>query len=61
LRIDRSLDGLDLCREAHYGSDRVRTILAKSGRALGSAFRGMPSAPYDFIFGAIRSRAVQDR
>src|SRR6516164_10061197 len=38
LRVDRWLDGLDLCREAHYGSDRVRTILAKSGRALGSAF-----------------------
>jgi DNA-3-methyladenine glycosylase len=61
LRVDRWLDGLDLCREGPLGSDAVTTNPAKSGRALGSAFRGMRTACCDFIFGTVRSSPVQDR
>ena len=33
LRVDRQLDGLDLCREGLYGSDALIANPAKSGRA----------------------------
>ena len=39
LRIDRSLDGLDLCREGPLWLARARRNPVKSGRASGSAFR----------------------
>jgi DNA-3-methyladenine glycosylase len=61
LRIDRRLDGLDLCREGHYGSDAVITNPVKSDRASGSASCGMRTGSCDFIFEAVRSSAVQDR
>jgi hypothetical protein len=51
-----------ICAEkARYGSEAAITNLAKSGRALGSASRGMLTGSCDFIFGAARSSAVQDR
>ena len=61
LRVDRRLDGLDLCREALSGSDAAITNPAKSGRASGSASSGTRTGSCDFIFGAVRSSAVQDR
>src|ERR1700758_1381690 len=48
LRVDRSLDGLDLCRGGPLWSDAGTTNPTKSGRALGSAFRGMRTASCDF-------------
>ena len=48
-------------RSSLYGSEAVTTNPARSGRALGSAFRGMRTASCDFIFGTVRSSAVQDR
>src|ERR1700730_4521381 len=53
--------GLIFAEKALYGSDAVITNPAKSGRASGSASRGMQTASCDFIFGAVRSSAVQDR
>ena len=53
--------GLIFAEKALYGSDAVITNPAKSGRASGSASRGMRTASCDFIFGAVRSSAVQDR
>src|SRR5712671_6064693 len=53
--------GSIFAEKALYGSDAVATNPAKSGRALGSAFRGMRTASCDFIFGTVRSSAVQDR
>src|SRR3984893_18911228 len=53
--------GSIFAEKALYGSDAVITNPAKSGRALGSAFRGMRTASCDFIFGTARSSAVQDR
>src|SRR5438132_9993708 len=53
--------GSIFAEKALYGSDAVTTKPAKSGRALGSAFRGMRTASCDFIFGTVRSSAVQDR
>jgi hypothetical protein len=58
--------GSIFAEKALYGSDVVTPGLAKSGtaksgRALGSAFRGMPTAFCDFIFGTVCSSAVQDR
>jgi hypothetical protein len=51
-----------ICAEkALYGSDAAITNLAKSGRASGSALREMQTVSCDFIFGAVRSSAVQDR
>src|SRR5271168_2355467 len=51
-----------ICAEkALYGSDAAITNLAKSGRASGLALRGMQTGSCDFIFGAVRSSAVQDR
>ena len=51
-----------ICAEkALHGSDAVITNPAKSGIASGSASRGMRTASCDFIFGAVRSSAVQDR
>ena len=58
LRVDRRLDGLDLYRE---GPLWVTTNPAKSGRASGSALHGMRTVSCDFIFGTVRSSAVQDR
>ena len=60
LRVDRRLDGLDLCREALSGSDAAITNPAKSGRASGSASSGTRTGSCDFIFVAVRSSAVQD-
>jgi Methylpurine-DNA glycosylase (MPG) len=60
LRVDRRLDGLDLAEKALYGSDAAITNPAKSGRASGSASRGMRTGSCDFIFAAVRSSAVQD-
>ena len=51
LRVDRRLDGLDLCRE---GPLWVTTNPAKSGRASGSALHGMRTVSCDFISGAVR-------
>src|SRR5215472_3653102 len=53
--------GSIFAEKALYGSDAVTTNPAKSGEALGSAFRGMRTASCDFIFGTVRSSAVQDR
>src|SRR6201997_3599091 len=53
--------GSTFAEKALYGSDAVITNRAKSGRASGSAFRGMRTASCDFIFGAVRSSAVRDR
>src|SRR3984893_2015646 len=53
--------GSIFAEKALYGSDAVTTNPAKSGRALGSAFRGMRTAACDFIFGTVRSLVVQDR
>jgi hypothetical protein len=53
--------GSIFAEKALYGSDAVTTTPAKSGRALGSAFRGMRTASCDFIFGTVRSSAAQDR
>lgn len=58
LRIDRSLDGLDLCRKGRYGSHAATTNPSKSGRVSGSAFRRIRTASCDFICGAVRSSAV---
>jgi DNA-3-methyladenine glycosylase len=57
LRIDRSLDGH--AKKALFGSDAVTRNPAKSGRASGSAFRGMWTASCDFIVGTVRSSVVQ--
>src|SRR3954453_12189998 len=46
---------------ALYGSDTATTNPAKSGRALGSAFRWMRTASCDFISETVHSSAVQDR
>ena len=46
---------------ALYGSEAVITNPAKSGRASGSASHGMRTGSCDFIFGAVRSSAVQHR
>ena len=54
LRVDRGLDGLDLCRGARCGSDATTTNQAKSGRASGSASRGMRTASCDFIVAKAR-------
>ena len=53
--------GSIFAEKALYGSDAVTTNPARSGRVLGSAFRGMRTASCDFIFGTVRSSAVQDR
>src|SRR5512132_1806450 len=53
--------GLIFAEKALYGSDPATTNPANSGRALGSAFRGIQTASCDFIFGTVRSSAVQDR
>src|ERR1700680_2173060 len=58
--------GSTFAEKALYGSDavtmnRAKSGPAKSGRALGSAFRGMRTASCDFIFETVRSSAVQDR
>src|SRR5438445_9350464 len=53
--------GSIFAEKALYGSHAVTTNPAKSGRALGSALRGMRTASCDFIFGRVRSSAVQDR
>src|SRR6516225_1168653 len=53
--------GSIFAEKALYGSDVVTTKPAKSGRALGSALRGMRTDSCDFTFGAVRSSAVQDR
>ena len=53
--------GSIFAEKALYGSDVVTTKPAKSGRALGSALRGMRTGSCDFTFGAVRSSAVQDR
>ena len=47
--------------KALFGSDAVITNPAKSGRASGSASRGMRTGSCDSIFGAVPSSAVQDR
>ena len=60
-RVDRSLDGSIFAEKALYGSAAVTTNPAKSGRASGSAFRGMRTASRDFTFGTVRPSAVQDR
>src|SRR4051812_8579288 len=61
LRVDRGLDGLDLCREGPLCLDAAIINPANSGRALGLAFRGIRTASYDFMFGTVRLSAVQDR
>ena len=53
--------GSIFAEKALYGSVAGITNPSKSGRALGSAFRGMRTAFCDFIFGTVRSSAVQDR
>jgi hypothetical protein len=53
--------GSIFAEKALYGSDPLATNPAKSGRASGSAFRGMRTASCDFISGAVRSSAAQDR
>jgi hypothetical protein len=52
--------GSIFAEKALYGSDAVITNPAKSGRASGSESRGMRTGSCDFIFGAVRSSAVQD-
>jgi DNA-3-methyladenine glycosylase len=52
--------GSIFAEKALYGSDAVITNPTKSGRASGSASRGMRTGSCDFIFGAVRSSAVQD-
>ena len=47
--------------KALYGSGAAMTTPAKSGRASGSASRGMRTGSCDFIFGTVCSSAVQDR
>ena len=47
--------------KALYGSDAVIANRAKSDRASGSESRAMRTGSCDFIFGAVRSSAVQDR
>ena len=44
-----------------YGSDAVITNPAKSGRASGSASRGMRTGSCDSIFGAVPSKGVRIR
>ena len=61
LQIDRRLDGLDLCREGPLWLEATTTNPAKSGKASGSAFRGMRSACCDSTFAAVRSSAAQGR
>ena len=64
LRIDRSLDGLDLCRKARYGwraRATRRDRREESERASGSAFRGRRSGCCGFISGAARSSAARSR
>ena len=61
LRVIVGSMGSIFAEKALYGSDAVPTNPAKSGRASGSAFRGMRTASCDFIFGTVRSSAVQDR
>ena len=61
LRVDRWLDGLDLCREGPLWLGRCDHEPGEIGIASGSASRGMRTASCDFIFGAVRSSAVQDR
>src|SRR5205085_194914 len=58
--IVRSMGSI-FAEKALYGSATVTTKSAKSGRALGSAFRGMRTASCDFICGIVRSSAVPDR
>ena len=53
--------GSTFAEKAFYGLDAVTTNPAKSGRASGSASRGMRTGFCDFIFGTVRSSAVQDR
>ena len=55
LRVDRRFDGLDLCREGPLWLGRATTNPANSGKAFGSAFRGMRTVSSDFIFGRVRS------
>jgi DNA-3-methyladenine glycosylase len=61
LQVDRSLDGLDLCREGPLWLGRGDHESVEIGQSIGSAFRGMRTASCDFIFGTVRSSAVQDR
>lgn len=68
LRIDRSLDGLDLCRKGPLWLGRDDHGLAcddpdvgESGRASGSAFRRMRTACSDFMSGRVRSSAAHER
>ncbi len=58
--IVRSMGSI-FAEKALYGSDEGTTNPTKSGRVLGSAFRGMRTASWDFIFGTVRSSAVHDR
>ena len=53
--------GSIFAEKALYGSDAVTTNPARSGRALGSAFRGMRTASCDFICGGVHSSVGQDR
>ena len=53
--------GSIFAEKALYGSAATTTNPARSDRASGSAFHGMRAASCDFIFGTVRSSAVQDR
>ena len=66
LRIDRSLDGLDLCEEGPFGlramtTTPARSARGKSERASGLAFRGTPTGFYGFTFATARSSAAPSR
>jgi len=62
IRALKPRDGISISAgKALFGSDAVITNPAKSGRASGSASRGMRTGSCDFIFGAVPSSAVQDR
>jgi hypothetical protein len=57
-RIDRRLDGIDLCQAARSGSDLTGRRRTKSGGANGSALRAQPTVRCDSTFGAfVRQRS----
>jgi DNA-3-methyladenine glycosylase len=60
LRIDRRLDGLDLCQEGRLRLGHCDHEPVEIGQSIRSESRGMRNASCDFIFGAIPSSAVED-
>ena len=61
LRIDCSLDGLDLCREGPLWLARGDHEAGEIGESIRIGISRMRTASCDFIFGTVHSSVVRDR